>query len=421
MRAVRKPTLLLPLLLLSALAAACGDDGAGTGGGEPGTGGGPATGNATGNACPDGVIEDGDCVGKCTPETCSPGNTCVGNRCSLLCDGHADCYPGTSCGDAVEDDTGAAIRTCAATGKAPILGAICYFGNECDAWTVCPDGTACGASLCGGQACTDGACPDGTPCAPQSCDAAACRSPRCLGAVEDPAQSPSATSFCSQDDCTTDADCAGGLVCGQIRDFHEICGRDDVELGTETPCIDPSEFATDGKTYQEGTVSLLRNVCLRRRQCSPCVEDLDCSGVPGLLCAQIGGESRCATQCAADGDCEADATCEEDPAHPGVLVCTPRFGACAGDGNFCEPCVNDLDCGEASGSFACIQTAGAQRACFDLTFPDECTTDDDCPVAPDGELHGECMDAGEQVPTNDPIYHRCYFPYFESSNRFQCW
>lgn len=408
------------LVLCLALVPACGDDGAGTGGG----GGGDAA--TTGSAPPcDGVLEDGVCVGKCSPDQCLPGNTCVENRCTLLCDTHDDCYAGTGCGDAVEDDTGAAIRVCSATAKSTILGANCFFGTECDAVTVCPDGTPCGASICGGQPCTDGLCPDGvTACAPATCDEASCRAPRCLGAVADPGSSPSGSSYCTQDDCTADSDCAPGMYCGTTRDFHPICGReDDVPLADpDLPCIEEADFTAGGQTYREGTVSLLRNTCVYRRQCSPCSTDLDCSGVPGQLCAQLGTETRCASTCAVDADCEKDAACLEDPAHPGTMVCTPRYGSCVGQQEeFCAPCVNDLDCGGTDTTFMCYPLAGNQRGCFDYAFPDTCTTDEDCPTAPNGTLHGECLDSGEQVPSNDPLYHRCFLPYFAASNRFQCW
>lgn len=408
----------LPVALFSLALAACGDDASnGTGGGDQA---GAVSSSSTG--C-DGVVEDGECVVACTPEACLPGNTCVGNRCTLTCSGHDDCSPGSSCADSVEDGSGAAIKTCQPTAKAPILGAICYFGNECDAATVCPDGTACGASLCGGAPCgADGLCPDAvTACVAQACDAAACRPPRCLGAVPEPEQSPSASSYCTQDDCTADGDCAPGMYCGVTRDTRKICGNDDLELGLDDPCLEPDDFETDGKTYREGPVSLLRNTCIYRRHCAPCGDDLDCSGIPGQLCAQIGGEARCATTCTKDADCENDAACLEDPSHPGVSVCSPRYGSCTGEGEFCSPCINDLDCGDADTSMMCYPLAGAQRGCFDYSFATDCTTDEDCPLSVDGESRGECLDSGEQVTSSDPAYQKCFLPYFPVTNRFQCW
>jgi hypothetical protein len=314
------------------------------------------------------VIEEGLCVGKCSPELCTIGNTCVGNRCVLTCDSHDDCYAGFDCTPSVEDDTGATITTCQPSTKAALLGEACYFGTECDAATVCPDGTLCGGSLCGGQACTDGACPDGTACTPQSCDEVACRSPWCVGAVG--GESPTGQSYCAQLDCTADTDCAAGMYCGVVRDFHEICGKT-IELGSQKPCIDPADFTTDGKTYQEGSVSLLRNSCLLRKQCAPCATDLDCAGKAGQLCSILGGESRCAATCLTDDDCEADSACQDDPAHPGTLVCTPRYGSCTGDAEFCSPCVSDLDCGGPETSGLCSSTTGG-RSCIDYSFSTTC-------------------------------------------------
>jgi hypothetical protein len=418
---------------------ACGDDGADGTGGDDSTSPAASSGSgSTGTGECLGVVEDGVCVGKCDPTTCTVGNICVGNRCTLPCDGAVDCYPGTSCQETT-DDGGATVKACLTSGKSPILGATCYFGNECAAATVCPDGTACGASLCGGGACTDGKCPDGSVCTPQTCDAAACRAPRCYGAVPDAVQSPSASTFCTQDDCTSDSDCIQGMYCAKTRDWHEVCGRDDIPTfrPDEGDCIDPADFNTDGKTFEIGTITLLRNTCLPREQCAPCETDLDCSGKLGQVCAQIGGEGRCASQCAANSDCGREAACEPDPAHAGMNVCTPKYGSCIGEGEFCGPCNDDLDCGGPESPFVCDVVSmfydaiapqtpseiSAQRGCFDLTFPDACPdgTDQECPAAPNGLLRGECLNGSDGYTPSDDLYERCFVPLNDFSLRFQCW
>src|SRR5262245_53352770 len=64
----------------------------------------------SGETCVGGVIKDGVCEGKCKPELCLEGNTCVDNRCVLQCDSHLDCYQGIQdCARAIEDDTKAEI------------------------------------------------------------------------------------------------------------------------------------------------------------------------------------------------------------------------------------------------------------------------------------------------------------------------
>lgn len=419
---------LASLLGIGAFASGCGDDGAdGSGGGSSSA---EQSSSSTGGVCAGFVDANGQCVGACTPDQCLEGNTCVGNQCALICDEVADCYPGSTCADGTEDGTGAAVKTCKPTGKAAILGATCYFGNECAAWSVCPDGTACGASVCGGQACTEGLCPDGSACAPQTCDATACRAPRCFGSVDATGQSPSGEAYCTQDDCTVDTDCAAGMYCGKTRDFHEACGKD-YSYSDEQPCIDPSEYTTAGKTFEDGPVTLLRNTCVLRTQCSPCATDTDCTGVAGQLCAQFGGESRCAATCASDADCERDAACLADAAHGGQLVCTPRYGSCAGQGEFCSPCVTDLDCGPPGTAMVCdansllggdpLPSRHFAQGCFDLTFPDDCTSDTTCPLSVDGVHHGQCLDSGEGYTPSDGVYQRCFLPFNTTSYRYQCW
>lgn len=412
---------------------ACGDDGAGTGGGDS-----AAASTGTAGDCA-GVIENGACVPKCDPATCTAGNICAGNRCVLPCDGVDDCYAGSTCQDTT-DDSGAAAKACLPSGKAPILGASCFFGTECAAWTVCPDGTACGASVCGGQPCTNNLCPDGTACTPQTCDAAACRAPRCYGAAPDAVQSPSASTFCTQDDCTQDSDCVQGMYCAKTRDWHQVCGREEdfggIRMIEDEPCIDPADFTTDGKTFELGTITLLRNTCLPRTQCAPCETDLDCSAKAGQVCASVGGENRCLGQCNTINDCGIDTVCADDPAHAGMKVCAPEYGSSTGGGEFCAPCLNDLDCGAPDSPFVCDPVSilydafapttpstgiPAQRGCFDLSLPDECTEDTDCPEAPDGVHRGECLGSAEFFSPGDGFYEHCFLPYNSFSSRFECW
>ncbi len=99
----------------------------------------------------------------------------------------------------------------------------------------------------------------------------------------------------------------------------------------------------------------------------------------------------------------------------------PRFGACVGTGKFCEPCLDDTDCGGPDSKMACISAGIAdEKGCFDLSFPDTCTTDNDCPKSPSGKS-GECLDEGDGLAPGDDVYHRCYFPFNAGSSKFSCW
>jgi hypothetical protein len=106
------------------------------------------------------------------------------------------------------------------------------------------------------------------------------------------------------------------------------------------------------------------------------------------------GESqkRCARPCKTSDDCERAYECVPDdasaPANGGV--CIHRFGACTGAGKFCEPCLNDTECGSLTGSMACVIRADGNGGCVDAKADlVTCTKDDDCPVAPSGK-HAYC-------------------------------
>jgi len=406
---------------------ACGDD---SGGGDGGAGGG-------GIVCDGGLLlEDGSCVPKCDPAKCVEGNTCVGNVCVLQCTGHGDCGPGQQCGAVLEDDTNAEIGACQLSCKSGFIGLYCPFGTECDDKFACPTGESCGASVCGGGECVAdptlcpaddpecalGTCAaDGTVCFVPSCAADACRALTCLSAGVGDAEA-----VCTNQDCQGDLDCGPGFYCGTTRDPQMICGTDKGEV---EPCIDPANFAAAGATYQEGPASLLRNTCIPRPQCAACESDLDCSPVIGwdgtdgavsplgeqMRCIPIGEGNHCAQTCATAGDCDPDYACATD-----IGLCVPKFGACTGTGAYCDPCLNDLDCSGAEGSSICLELSGNQTACFDLSFPDTCTSDNDCPMSAGG-FNGECLDEGEGLTSTDGAYHRCYVPFDSGASKFGCW
>ena len=100
--------------------------------------------------CEGGVIIDGVCEGKCTPDKCLEGNVCVGNRCLLQCTAHTECYApfrgdskfqGCFVNQADTDaglNDGDAVYVCTDVNLAPNLMKPCPIGDECDdpnSWT----------------------------------------------------------------------------------------------------------------------------------------------------------------------------------------------------------------------------------------------------------------------------------------------
>lgn len=371
---------------LCALALSCEkSEVAGGDGGNSNTGSGGAAAN-----CEGGVVIDGACVAKCDASKCLEKNVCVENACKLTCDSHADCAngPGTQCTPA-KDDGGANVNVCLPTAHSPSVGMKCPEGDECEGKFACPDGSAC-----------DPEKGEGT------CAKEACRALYCTGAGQGDTDA-----YCTYWDCTAEAPCPGGYECQRVRDFHKLCDKDKTSWAKELPCVAEADYQKDGATYIEGPLTLLRNTCLKREQCGACETDLDCSYSPGEACIDIGGEMRCSRACKRDADCELDYACDE-----GKGRCLPKAGTCVGEGNYCEPCLDDMDCGGDISSFkGCrVETPGG-KFCFDFSYPDQCTTSADCPQAPSGK-YGECLSS-----KYGSLAGRCGPPYRESSYTFTCW
>ena len=419
-------------------ASACGgDDGTGGGGGDGGSGAAGGEGGSGGaGECVGGVIVNGVCEGKCTPDKCLAENTCVGNRCVLKCDSHADCYPdgSQSCVPATEDDTSAAINVCQFTGQSAGVGVKCPFGNECDPWMSCPDGGTCFSWQCGGDpaACVldDVACNGAEGCVFGKCaaDGAPCRvncQTECTAWLSCETKGEAdAEAYCTNRDCEADADCLSDYYCGIVRDPHEICGSnpkkgDNNFCGqTSDPCVavGPDGKATDGTSRFEGSLCMQRRSCLKRGQATPCTTDLDCSLVDGQKCVAYAGETRCAQICGKNLDCKLDNQCDL-----ALGACVPRFSQwVSAGGAFCEPCLNDEDCGGNGTAWACTDISGGMKACFDQSFPDTCNSNADCPAAPGGKP-GTCLDEGEGVGPGDSVYKRCYFPINPTTSKTSCW
>jgi hypothetical protein len=385
-----------------------------------------------GPSCVGGFLTtDGQCEGKCSRDKCiDPAtNTCVNNRCVLECNSHSECLPDGSqaCAPAVEDDTKRELLACQPRTGLPGAGATCPFGTECRGFGKCSgSGAVCNLNQCSGSpgactldqaacagnaSCTIGKCPDNTACTVLPCPVADCKLQlTCLSKGEGDADA-----YCAQNDCSTDADCGSGYYCGLGRIPNEHCDKEKGnnlfcgELPSSTPsserCIDASTFGKEN-TVAESMYCLERKMCLKRDECAPCETDFDCSLFPARRCSAMPKEEqkRCVQTCVKDTDCGADFSCEPaDAAKPdGGSVCIHRTGACVGAGKYCDPCLNDADCGGLGGNLACDTSSSGQRGCTDPSFSVECMTDMDCPVSPSGKRPPCILNA------QSANYHRCY-------------
>jgi hypothetical protein len=352
---------------------------------------GAAAGCGEGKTCEEGggVVIDGKCEGKCDNSKCLENNVCAHNRCVLQCTKLADCAEGQECLADTGDD-GSAIMSCQFTEKSEYFQAPCPKTDECGGFSTCADGKDCLED-------------------PTACPAEECKPMACLGGgIGD------AYAYCTGVDCKAAEDCPSGMECRPTAVKNKICGT---TKGTVDPCIDPANFTANGGTYQEGPQSLLQNMCAKRGDCAPCQTDIDCELEADQQCVQIGPDTRCARHCNVAKDCEDDHNCVGASAD-GPGFCVPKFGACVGNGNFCEPCHTDLDCAAGGPTSACISLQGTQTACFDLSFPDTCTSDANCPTSPSGK-HGHCIQAGEGFDAS--LTHRCFVPIQASTGKAKCW
>lgn len=392
-------------------------------------------------------------------------NICVDNLCALMCTSHADCFNlkngagfptqgqgylmhTQDCAPGVNEADGVTVPVCQSNSKSRGFGYACTQGFECtDSYRnfTCPNGQPCDspdgtapmcavvpdanganvntcqvdADACRGVAdCKVGRCAiDFAPCTLEpACPPEQCQPLTCITAGPGDAEA-----YCTRTDCVEDTDCPGGFYCGAQRVNMNICGND--QKGPQAfpicgdnsaeGCMDPANFQLNGANYFEGPVCLMRTACLKREPCTSCTSDIDCNN-PDMRCATTPGDQAtvCATLCnpTVPGDCPLDEECNEgallNPV-PGWGACVPRIGKCQGDGNFCDPCIDDRDCGPTG---VCLAASGTERSCLQNYPPtDACTTDLDCPTSITG-VHGTCLNEDWGVAPGSAFYEKCYLP-----------
>ena len=177
-----------------------------------------------------------------------------------------------------------------------------------------------------------------------------------------------ANAFCTQYQCTDDADCAAGYWCATINDSPNVTTAKRSDWGTTTTACLPRAYSPKPGSY-----------------CAPCKSDLDCptnDSVPQHCVsadANGGSELVCATECQDDKNCPLDYTCQ-DPGS-GTTVCVPRATTCKGTQTFCSPCHSDADCSAVNGQ--CIQA--------DYSTEHYCTAKSATPCSVSGQtLNSSC-------------------------------
>ena len=319
------------------------------------------------------------------------------------------------------------------------MGFKCPFGEECAGVYSCSttgercDTSQCGSApktctldqdACGAKAnCNIGKCPDGSACTVFSCTAQECAAKNystCISKGD-----ADADAYCTENDCQADLDCPGGYYCGVSRDSRELCnsmpqkGNNNLcgKVSINTPCVPASDLG-NGNTLFEGQGCILRKTCLKRNECAPCDTDVDCSQGIANHCITMAKESqkRCVKSCNVDTDCGRDFACQ--PSGDAGNVCVHRFGACEGTGKFCEPCLDDTDCGPITGTSVCFTHNDGQRGCGDISFPTMCVTSADCP----NRQWGTCFLRGRPGLASLPtLLHLSYIDLGNGNVKASCW
>ncbi len=214
-----------------------------------------------------------------------------------------------------------------------------------------------------------------------------------------------ANAFCTQFQCTDDADCPGGWWCAQINNSPNVTAAKRASWGADqvnTVCL-PRVYNTKPGTY-----------------CAPCKSDFDCpnDGTTPQHCvsadANGGTETVCGSECQTDANCPLDQKCT-DPGS-GTPVCVPRAATCKGDGTMCSPCHSDADCSSDAGAGYCVQADYSTEHFCTVPTPNcnySQTTGftDTCPALPDAAKPPNTTTDGigcSYNTANGIPLHQCY-------------
>ena len=219
-------------------------------------------------------------------------------------------------------------------------------------------------------------------------------------------------SYCTQSQCSADADCPSGYECAATRSGRPPCENACGFQGVpgDARCIAADRIGPD-KEFYCGPLSLMRRLCLLRDFCSTCETNADCAGKPNQICARdMNGSKICTVQCDANiNSCPWGfaAVCDVWDKELGIPTCSHRLGSCKGTGKSCEPCIDDDDCPNGG---LCLSTSFThERFCIDMSAncdvcPDTATClGNGCPLTPGG-LAMTCYGG---IDPAEPLYRKC--------------
>lgn len=318
-----------------------------------------------------GVIVEGECRTRCLDSECGERERCVDQRCAAACDDDDDCDDGHCLN--VRTDEGEAGSYCVVPEPAAPDASFtpqCLRNRDCDE----SKSERCVSGLCritcqlhehcgSAGSCSEDAVDDegnavvlcqaddfprgqgeyGTRCPSGNTD---CSDDfRCISAGEGDADA-----YCTATGCEDDDACPLGFFCSHNRTLQPpcgaACGRDGDPANPN--CIPVETIGDQGAFRCADDEQLELRICLKREYCASCSSDADCRSVPNQLCAAGGdGAAICTVLCdPATNSCPwgSASTCDVWDERLGQPTCGHRYGACGGNGNSCDPCLDDRDC-----------------------------------------------------------------------------
>lgn len=354
------------------------------------------------------------------------GLGCVDGTCRYVgCKTHSDCLGVGLCSEGT-DDTGKKVLACTdgPAGSPGQFGAKCPGDKTpvaCTTDTACAPDQGCHPTLkrCLPKCGAAGECPSFAPVCTTTTSGDLCTECdeengfSCIGSGPGDVDA-----YCGKGGCQSDSDCGPGFGCQTLRTSRVPCAATcGFQASTATNCVKADELGP-GKEFSCGSVSLLRNLCVKREFCSACETDDDCRAIPNQVCAKDqSGTKICTTVC----DPEVSNACPWGNAgscaitdtEKNVPTCSHRFGSCAGTGGSCEPCVDDLDC---PNGLCLTSTFTNEHYCVSLSQSCDCTglpveqgvqcQGGGCPQTPGGATMN-CYGGSSVQAGGSPLYQKC--------------